>query len=182
MRVVAGLARGRKIVSIQDASIRPTTGTAREALFNILGNIEGEVFCDLFSGTGAVGIEALSRRASKVIFVDNNPHAIKAIRENVALCGFSAQSVILSEAAEVAVRRLRGGEEAFDVVFADPPYAQGALSAVLALFSEGSLIKNEGKLIVQHAPYDQATPHNGALLLTDRRKYGRTVFSFYQTS
>jgi len=119
MRVISGSARGRKLKEPAGVEIRPTSDMVKESLFDIIQfDIEGRRVLDLYAGTGQLGVEALSRGAKSVVFVDTKPDAVKLIRENLLICGFSETATILSRD---ALRYLESGEK-FDVIFVDPPY------------------------------------------------------------
>ena len=120
MRVITGTARGRRLKEPQGMDIRPTTDKVKESMFSILQfDIEGRRVLDLFGGTGQLGIEALSRGALEVVFVDKSAAALKLIRENLELCGLSDQARVRNGD---SLAYLRSGEK-FDLVFLDPPYA-----------------------------------------------------------
>jgi 16S rRNA (guanine966-N2)-methyltransferase len=146
MRVVAGTARGRRLEAPPGDQTRPTTDRVREAIFNALwsrGLIEGADVLDLFAGSGALGIEALSRGAVHATFVDDDPRARRAIQRNLATCGFGDQAEVVADRAERFVTRLStqttssippaaiGQETRFDVVFCDPPYAFDGWASLL---------------------------------------------------
>ena len=125
MRVIAGTSRGRRLTAPDKASIRPTSDRVREAIFDILGSrggVDGMAVADLFAGTGALGIEALSRGAASVVFVDTDPLAVAAVEENVAAVGLSDRVV---EIVRADVLGWLGGRppSTFDLVLCDPPYA-----------------------------------------------------------
>ena len=126
MRVIAGTYRSRRLVAPRGLATRPTSDRLRETLFNILApRIEGAVFADLYAGSGAVGIEAMSRGARMVYFVDNAAPAVTAIRENIATLGIRSGFKIESRGVSAALRRLSevGLEERCTIIFLDPPYA-----------------------------------------------------------
>ena len=133
MRIIAGKFRGKRLFSPEGEGTRPTSDKVRESVFGILasrGEIGGRVL-DLFAGTGALGLEALSRGADTAIFVDKSPAAAKIIRKNIALTGADAE--VYNTDWKVAVRKLTGR---FDLIFLDPPYALGAETDVVAAIDE----------------------------------------------
>lgn len=181
MRIVAGRFRGRALAAVGKgdpaAQLRPTSERTRESLFNILAGgrfgdpVTGAQVLDLFAGTGALGLEALSRGAAHVTFVDDGTKALSLIRQNIALCGAEAETTIVKRDA----RRLPQHEGAgFDLVFLDPPYGKGlgelALTQALASgwIAPGALIIWEESAAI--------TPPEGVNLL-DSRRYGDTVIS-----
>jgi 16S rRNA (guanine966-N2)-methyltransferase len=150
MRIIAGRHRGREIESPKDARIRPTLGRLRETLFNILAHRPEFTFAatriaDLFAGTGALGLESLSRGASHVTFVDNHPASLALIRRNIERLGEEANSRLLT----LDARKLKPADEPFDLVFMDPPYRKDLVVPTLqALQSEGWL-KDESLIVVE---------------------------------
>ena len=170
-RIIAGRWKGR-VLQVPGAA-RPTSSRAREALFDVLqSSIAGARVLDLFAGSGAVGLEALSRGASKAMFVETD---VRALEANLAAIGAEArQFELLRTDARDAVTSLVGRGERFDLVFADPPYAiERALPPRIA-----ELLAPDGTLVVQtDANASPGAPHG--LLPTERRAYGRNVFSFF---
>ncbi|HET8673276.1 MAG TPA: 16S rRNA (guanine(966)-N(2))-methyltransferase RsmD [Thermoleophilaceae bacterium] len=175
MRIVAGKFKGRRLSAPAGRATRPTADRVREALFSILGPLEGERVLDLFAGSGALGIEALSRGAAAAVFVDSEQRAVAAIRRNLDALG-----------AEAAVHRrdalafLRGQHDgSFDLVFLDPPYSSaselaGALSELLpAALAEGARIVSES---------DKRTPLELTLPLVDERVYGDTRIAIHRAA
>ncbi len=177
MRVVAGLYRGRRLVAPPGDATRPTSDRVREALFSVLGlSIEGARVLDLFAGSGALGIEALSRGAGAAAFVDRAPAAIKAVRANLDALGIEADVRRLE--ARAALRAASARSEAYDLVFLDPPYRHAAelglkLSEALpAVLAPGARVVSES---------DRREPLELALALTDERRYGDTVIRIHDT-
>ncbi|HVY44643.1 MAG TPA: 16S rRNA (guanine(966)-N(2))-methyltransferase RsmD, partial [Minicystis sp.] len=124
MRVIAGALGGRRLVAPPGRATRPTSDRVREAVFSALGDVEGAVVLDLFAGTGALGIEALSRGAAHATFVENARASLAALRENLAALGLGATSSVIAQPAARAVASLAGAPgPAFDLVLVDPPYA-----------------------------------------------------------
>lgn len=148
MRVVAGALKGRRIVAPRGAATRPTSGQVREAVFNALhslGVVEGAVVLDLFAGSGALGIEAISRGASRCTFVDQAVTAISAIRTNVETCRIAAQTEIVHGDALAFVER--AGR--YDLVIADPPYGFAQWQALLSRIDAGFVVlESDGPVIL----------------------------------
>ena len=179
-RVVSGKARGMRLKLVPGDTTRPIMDRVKESLFNILGPLHGTRWLDLFAGTGQVGIEALSRGAAEVVFVDNARAAIQTVRDNLA-------STRLTEGAHVvqsdAYQFLRDSSEApFDVIFIAPPqYRELWLSALVAVDAAADrYLTPDGQVIVQIDPREFAEPSLRSLSLTDRRKYGNTLLCFYE--
>ena len=152
MRVVAGECRGRKLSVLPGRDTRPTTDRVREALFSSLGDkVVGARVLDLFAGTGALGIEALSRGAVFSIFVEKSKGAFDIVSKNVSSCGFSSKSrIVLGEALRVLSKLQVKGEQ-FDLIFLDPPYQSNLLTKVLNRLAVSALLEERGTVIAEHA-------------------------------
>jgi len=185
MRVIAGSSRGRPLRAPRGSAIRPTSDRVREAIFDILSSVadvEGAHVADLFAGTGAMGIEALSRGASSVIFVDRDQTAIDAIRSNLVASGLAGSDVTLLRTDVgrwLEGRRLaRSGDDAggcdrFDLVFADPPYAFSAWAEVLENLDAEVAVLESDRLLDPPASYDVLrTKRYGTTLVTVVRAAG----------
>ena len=191
MRVIAGQYRGRVLKSPPDLRTRPTSDRLRETLFNVIApRMEGVRFLDLCAGTGAVGIEALSRGASFVTFVERVHRMCGLIEENLDLCGVPEEmtEVVKSDAAEYVRRTARGGgedwragREPWDIVFFDPPYSQDYLP-ILRAFGEytGALLREGGILIVEHHHKTTLKDAVGQLRRWRILKQGDSSLSFYE--
>jgi 16S rRNA (guanine(966)-N(2))-methyltransferase RsmD len=174
VRIIAGKWKGRRLEAPPEA--RPTSGRAREALFDLLGErVIGARVLDLFAGSGAVGLEAVSRGASAAVLVEADPSGIRRTLERI---GPEAVSVrLLASEAGDAVEALAKGGERFDLVFADPPYLLEPLAAGLARAAR--LLEPEGVLVLQRDHNDGSGELPG-LRAVSRRSYGRNVFVFYE--
>lgn len=184
MRIISGTAKGRKLIPppAGSAAIRPTADRAREALFNIIGSrIRAARVLDLFCGTGAVGLEALSRGSAFALFVDSSPAAIALVKRNLALCGFEDRALVLKRDLDQGLSFLKDAQlsAAFDFVFLDPPYGSGLSEKLIArLDTEGLLAA--GALVVAEERSGVEFPASiGGLALDDRRRYGEGSFWFY---
>ena len=150
MRVIAGKARRLNLKTIPGNETRPTTDRIKETLFNILQpEMAGCRFLDLFSGSGAIGIEALSRGAEQAVFVEKNPRACACIRENLSFTKLAENGKLLNMDVLQALRSLEGGE-AFDCIFMDPPYEHDLEKTVLEYLA-GSTLADENTLIIVEA-------------------------------
>ena len=179
MRIVAGEWRGRTLKSPTWDGLRPTSDRLRETLFNILGpSIRGARVLDGYAGTGAIGIEALSRGAAQVTFVEQDPRAVKLIAANLAalLPGDGPKPVIIRAAFADAVTRLDG--EVFDLIVLDPPYAEAA--AAEALDAASVLVTGSTRLVVEHAARHAAPAGRPGLRLTRTVTSGDSALSFYE--
>lgn len=187
MRITGGKARGRKILSPSGRapdglSIRPTSARAREALFNIIKSRSRQAaVLDLYAGTGALGLEALSRGARFAVFVDTKERAISLIKKNIDLCGFVNSSLIVRRDLTKGLFFLRKymPPEGFDLAFMDPPYKKKMGPATLTELDRVDLIRRNGMVIVEAYSSDRMPELVGALQLFDQRRYGEAGFWFY---
>ncbi|MBR6737028.1 MAG: 16S rRNA (guanine(966)-N(2))-methyltransferase RsmD [Clostridia bacterium] len=175
MRIIAGKNKGKKLKTFSGTDVRPTSDRARESLFNILSNkVLGCNFLDLCCGTGAMGLEAHSRGASKVVFVDSSRESAKLSTENAKSIGLFEQVVVKD-----AISYLKTTSDKFDIIFFDPPYAFSGIETVLNLVKEYSLLKENGVFIYEHDKSLKTVEVNG-FSVVDSRKYGVAVFDFYK--
>jgi 16S rRNA (guanine(966)-N(2))-methyltransferase RsmD len=176
VRIVAGSARGRPLAAPRGARTRPTADKVRAAIFNLLGQFfDGGEVLDLFAGTGAMALEALSRGCSRAVCVEGNGRAAEAIRRNAEACGLADRVEIRRQPVEAALRGLPAA--AFSLVFVDPPYAEGPEAALAAL---SSLVSPGGSVVAEHDRRRAPSDRYGALRLVDRRSYGSTTVSIYE--
>lgn len=148
MRVIAGTARSLPLKTPEGPNTRPTTDRIKETLFNMLHwDVQGAVFVDLFSGSGAIGIEALSRGARKAYFVENAPKALDCIRKNLTFTNLQNHAIVIKQDACSALSGI--SEEAVDIVFMDPPYGQGHEQNVLAALKDRSYVTENTVIIVE---------------------------------
>ncbi|HUN23616.1 MAG TPA: 16S rRNA (guanine(966)-N(2))-methyltransferase RsmD [Anaerolineales bacterium] len=179
LRVIAGKAKGRRLKQVPGDSTRPIMDRVKEALFSIVQNELAEsVWLDLFGGTGSVGIEALSRGAKHVTFVDNNRNALQTIRANLAVTGFESQAQVH---AGDAFKFLQNTPQSYDFIYIAPPQYKGLWVTALQLCDAcPALLNANGQVVVQIDPKEQAEINLSRLVLVDARKYGQTRLSFYQ--
>ena len=149
MRVIAGSARHLMLKTVPGTGTRPTTDRIKETLFNILRDeTEGAVFLDLFAGSGAIGIEALSRGAKSAVFVDSSAACCACIKENLRFTHLEDRALVIRRDVLSALKTLPGGEP-FSIVFMDPPYGQGLEKAALAVLAESDRISGDTLLIAE---------------------------------
>ena len=172
MRVVAGAYKGRRLHAPRGQRTRPTSDRVREALFSILGDVSGLRVLDLYAGSGALGIEALSRGASEAVFVDRDPRAIAAVRRNLDAVGAEA-AVVQAHATSFTGRRQAG----YDLVFVDPPY--DAAAGLAAALSEGlpGLLNEDARIVTES---DKRQPLLLDLPLDLERTYGDTRIAVHR--
>lgn len=179
LRVISGSARGRKLKSVPGDTTRPITDRVKEALFNILaGDVVGSTWWDLFAGTGAVGIEAISRGASKVRFSDLNRAPIETIKANLEHVGFSAQADV--RRGDAFAMLARQPDTQFEFIYIAPPQFKELWSrALLALDENPGWLTETGWAMVQIAPREYQELELTNLEKVDERKYGSTLLVFY---
>jgi len=177
MRIVGGSLGGRVLRAPAGPKTRPTSEKVREAVFNMLGGIEGAEVLDVCAGSGALGIEALSRGAAHVTFIDQDKTALKALRGNLTELGLDDRATVVTQEAVAACARLRPSSP-WRYVFVDPPYASDvAVRAVLAL--PIAQLADQAVIVIEHDRRNAPPDALGSLLRTDQRRYGDTMISFY---
>ena len=181
MRVIAGAYRGRSLRTVVGAQVRPTSDRLRETLFNILApRIRGSRFFDVCAGSGAIGIEALSRGASFVTFVESERRACSAIEANLRTLGIAEGVKLISRDARTALKQLTEASEQFDIVFFDPPYASELYEHFLSGLPASGLISSDSVVIVEHRAKHILAGAYSTLRLTRRVKQGESALSFYE--
>jgi len=176
MRVIAGKAKGRTLKIPKTDKVRPTQDKVKEALFNILYDVEGCRFLDLYAGAGTIGIEALSRGAAEVVFIELKP---KLIYENLELSGLSGGKVFGTKVA-TALKVLDKHKEKFDHIYVDPPYDTEEVLITLNNISSFDILTSRGLVIAEHRIQKELPGTVGRLRRVDERTYGQTVLSFYK--
>ncbi len=180
MRVIAGRLGGRRLVAPRGAATRPTTDRVREALFSILGDLQGQSVLDLYAGTGALGIEALSRGAARAVFVESARPALAALRQNLAALGLDDVAEVVAAPVARALPALGARRPPFDLVLVDPPYADAAEALALVarhLRLEGA--PAHARIVLEHASRDRI-PCPPGLAAAGTRTYGDTAISLYE--
>ena len=183
MRLTGGQDRGRRLIAPRGARTRPTASRVREALFNILGPPAGPVL-DLYAGTGALGMESLSRGAPRAVFVERDPAALSALRRNLREARMEDRASVIGADVRVALRRLAAQTDEvgpFSWVFLDPPYVRETEGLLGELCGMG-VLSACAVVVVEHDRRHRPADRVGCLFLTDRRQYGDTELSFYPAS
>ncbi len=182
MRIISGQARGKRLATFAGKDIRPTPDKVRGAIFSILfsriGSLEGRHVLDLFAGSGAMAIEALSRGAASAILVDKGIEAARVIPANLAACGFAERARFLRTDVSGALMKL-AGEKPFDLVFLDPPYGKALVEETLGIISREGLLAAGGMICAETAKNDPVPPVVGQLVRVDRRDYGGTTVHLF---
>ena len=182
IRIVAGEFRRRKIRVFPGTRVRPTSDRVREALFNILGpGFEAIRALDAFAGTGALGLEALSRGAAVVTFLESDPAVVKLLRENIDRLGVVARSHVVVAPAEAAIGRALPGAP-FDLVLADPPYFDPVRAPFFVSLSKSGQLSARARVVIEGDAQTRAPAleEGGRLLLERSARYGRTRLDFYR--
>lgn len=178
LRITGGEARGRRLQAPVGSGTRPTADRVRETIFNILGQrFDGGAVLDLYAGSGALGLEAISRGAERAVLVERDRDAARICGENAAHLGFGERAEVVRAEVAQALRRLAGRR--FALVFADPPYAEGPATA-LALLAELDLVEPGGRVVAEHDKRDTPAERYGELVRTDVRRFGDTAVSFFE--
>lgn len=181
MRIIAGESKGRTLEAVKGRKTRPTSDKVKESLFSIIQNrIEGSLILDLFGGTGALGLEALSRGADRAIFVDRDINAIKTIRRNCQVLGYETRSEVYRNDALSSLTGLAKGGILFDIIFMDPPYDKDYEKGILSAIDDLNILHNHGIIVVEHDAKLSLPDKVAKLYCYDRRKYGGTGISFYR--
>lgn len=180
IRVISGTAKGRKLKMVPGDSTRPVMDRVKEALFNILGTgIQGASFLDLFAGTGSIGIEALSRGAKRVLFVDRERLAIRTIHENLTITKLAERAEVLRTDAFVYLQR--ANPEAFEYIYVAPPQYKGMWKEVLLALDANPLhVVPDGTVVIQIDPNEREEVPLQTLQRYDERIYGKTLLWFFE--
>jgi 16S rRNA (guanine966-N2)-methyltransferase len=179
MRIIAGVFKGRRLAPVKGL-IRPTAAKVREAVFSILGPaVAGLRVLDLFAGTGALGIEALSRGAATAVFVEDHPESLKVLRRNLADLGLGDRTTVQPLPAAMALKKLADRGEIFGLAFLDPPYGGGMAVAALGALAAFDLLAPGARVVVEHSRQESLPEVCGALRRLSVRRYGDTQVAFY---
>ncbi len=187
MRIIAGEFRGRKLNPIRGVRIRPTADRCREAIFNILSvGVQDARVLDLFAGTGALGLEALSRGARFALFLDNHRDSAAVIEGNIRTCRVEERARILRWNILRNLNCLKSMEPGFDLVFMDPPYRKDMIEPVLTHLLDSNSLAPGARIVAEHAlsePMPEEVPGTSArapcFKRMDQRRYGKTLVSFF---
>lgn len=180
MRIIGGIFRGRRIRQPGTRAVRPTKDRIREAVFNMIASVvPGSNVLDVFAGSGAYGLEAVSRGAENACFIDDDIRSVRTIKENAISLGLPAGKVhIIKEEAFRALKSLGEKREKFDIIFADPPFKRNLAKKTLHIINKYDILKPAGFLIVEHHAEEklEATEH---ITILKQRTYGDIVISIF---
>ena len=179
MRIISGNLRGKKIRSIKGTKTRPTSDRIRESIFNIIAfDVENACILDLFAGTGAFAIEALSRQAKFAVFIDISNKAVSTIRENIRLCNLGDRTKVIKWDVTKNLNCIEQQNPPFNLVFMDPPYEKFFLKPALLNLHLSCCLKEGCLIIVEHSLREPIPKEPTVFKITDQRKYGKTLVSF----
>jgi 16S rRNA (guanine966-N2)-methyltransferase len=185
MRIISGSARGKRLATFSGEDIRPTSDRAREALFSILtsrfGSLNGLKVLDLYAGSGAMALEAVSRGAENALCVDKTPQSAELIESNIATCKLGERvAFIRGDARRLGAKALGSGP--YDLIFIDPPYDKGLAEATLTMLSEKAILAENGIICVETGADEEIIIAGEFFTLSDERRYGATKFRLYNAT
>ena len=181
MRIISGTARGTKLYTLEGLETRPTLDRVKESLFNIIQNeIKGSIVLDLFSGSGAIGLELLSRGAKKAILCDKSKEAIQIINKNVEKTHFQDKAEIYNVDFKTAIKKLEN--QKFDIIYIDPPYVTDYVKIAVEEIVRNKLVNYDSKIIIETDDEERILKQieNINVKVVDKRKYGRATIIFLQ--
>ncbi len=180
MRVISGKCKGKKLFALKGLGLRPTSDRVKEAIFDILQKFPpGKIVLDLFAGTGALGIEALSRGAQRAVFVERSTRSGTVLRRNIEACRLSGQAEVVSKEVQAGLKALEERGDSFDLIFLDPPYGKGLAYRALGSLSRSPMLSVNALIVAEHSPGEDLSSIP-SLERIDRRKYGGTEVSFFR--
>lgn len=181
MRVISGMLKGRRLVAPAGLSTRPTADRIKESVFNILGShVQSTMVLDLFAGTGALGIEALSRGADHAVFIDQAKAALTAIRTNIRNLGIGDQTRVFQWNIAKGLKCLSSMPQAFDLVFMDPPYGSNAVVPALTALVACDVLAPSVQIVIEHSIREPLAISTLPLSVTDQRRFGKSLVSFVE--
>jgi 16S rRNA (guanine966-N2)-methyltransferase len=179
LRIIAGELKGRKLVTVPGMQTRPTADRVRESIFNILGaGVRDALVLDLFAGTGAMGIEALSRGAESVVFADNDKTALTALAKNITMCTLENRANIIKWNILKNLNIICSFPLAFNLVFIDPPYNKNMIKPTLSNLAKSRCLENGARVAIEHSPREPISLEDQNFKISDQRRYGKTLVSF----
>lgn len=180
MRIIGGELRGRKLISARGSHTRPTADRTREAIFNILGSrVCGAMVLDLFAGTGALGIEAISRGAERVLFIDTHKRSISVLLRNIKALSLEEKTTVIQWNILKNLNCLQSLDHAVDLTFMDPPYNKHLIEPSLTNLLHSGCLASGACLIVEHSQFETIPQSDLPFELMDQRQYGKTLVSFF---
>ncbi len=181
MRIISGKARGTKLYTLEGTNTRPTLDRVKESIFNIIQNeIEGAIVLDLFAGSGAIGLECLSRGAKKAVLCDKSKEAIEIIKRNIEKTHMEEKARVINADFETCLDKVK--DELFDIIYIDPPYATDYIFKSLKKIKEIGIVKKESIIIIETDDEQRILKEIGniEIKIVDKRKYGRATIIFLE--
>ena len=179
IRIIGGELKGRKLVTVAGNKTRPTSDRVRESIFNILGDtVRDACVLDLYAGTGAMGIEALSRGAKSVFFAEDHKTALAELANNIKKCSLENRTRTIKWNIRDNLNILQSHRPAFNLVFIDPPYNEDLIRPTLSHLARSQCLVNGARLSVEHSPREPIPANRPEFEMTDQRRYGKTLVSF----
>lgn len=180
MRIIAGEAKNRKLKTRKGFDTRPTLESVKESLFSIIAPyLEESIFLDLFSGSGSIALEAISRGAKRAVMIEKDSEALRYIIENIDSLGFTDRCRAYKNDVLRAVEILGKKGEKFDIIFMDPPYQDELCKKVLKEIEKANILKDDGLIICEHHLYENLDDEIASFRKTDERKYNKKILTFY---
>ncbi|KYH35903.1 ribosomal RNA small subunit methyltransferase D [Clostridium tepidiprofundi DSM 19306] len=181
MRIISGIAKGRKILPPEGDVTRPTLDRVKESIFNIIQNrVRGAVVADIFAGTGSLGLEAASRGAEKCYLIDRNDTTFSLLKKNVENLKFKGICKCCKGDSYEWLKKFADEKIVFDLIFIDPPYAKDMIPPAIDIVSDYKLLKNDGLIVCKIDSGEDIFEGNDIIKLSDKRKYGNTTVVFYK--
>jgi len=179
LRIIGGSLKGKKLFSTPGKKVRPTADRLRESIFNILSfKVPGASVLDLFSGTGAFGIESLSRGAKRAVFVEKSRDALSVIKRNIQASALENQSQVIKWDIPINLNCLRRIPFRYDLVFMDPPYNRDMIQKGLRNLYHSGCLNHGGCIVVEHSASEPIPENTTEFVIFDQRKYGKTLVTF----
>ncbi|MBU3203210.1 16S rRNA (guanine(966)-N(2))-methyltransferase RsmD [Clostridium algidicarnis] len=180
MRIIAGVARGRKLLAPVNLDTRPTLDRVKEAMFSMIQlRIPNATTLDVFAGTGSLGLESVSRGAKECYLIDKSPVTFPLLKQNVENLKFQDKAYCLNMDSYEALKRLGKSENKFDMIFIDPPYMKEMIPKAIELVHSNSLLAKGGLIVTKIDSQEEIYEGNGFIILKDHRRYGNTTICFY---
>lgn len=179
IRIIGGELKGRKLITVSGIKTRPTADRVRESIFNILGDsVRGARILDLYAGTGAMGIEALSRGAEFALFADDHNAALSALEKNIKTCLLQNRVNTIKWNILKNLNFIRSYKNGFNLVFIDPPYNKNMIQPTLSNLATSQCLENNAQLTIEHSPLEPVPENLPGFKISSQRRYGKTLVSF----
>jgi len=179
LRIIGGKLKGKKLLTLRGTTVRPTADRTRESIFNILsGKIQKSIVLDLFAGTGAMGIEALSRGAESAVFIEKQKIAHSIIKQNISACSLDKKATLIKWDIQRNLDCIKYIQPGFTIIFIDPPYKKQFIKPSLLALRNSNSLQNGAQIIIEHSLSDPVPEDFSEYTITDQRKYGKTLVSF----